>query len=142
QRSTHQLKLRRAIEAIDFVYPDAALAHQDDQFNETWHGLNVTGRDDRVDHAPAAHVLIDYKARGSAPAGAHNDAGQPKHDVHLTLYREVAAPYFFPGESVVDAYYYSLTKAKKLSVVASDEAALSALVERVKGFLRAGSYPV
>ncbi|HEY8885556.1 MAG TPA: PD-(D/E)XK nuclease family protein, partial [Chloroflexota bacterium] len=47
-----------------------------------------------------------------------------------------------PGESVVDAYYYSLTKAEKLSVAASDETALAALVERVKGHLRAGSYPV
>ncbi len=142
RRATHLLVLRRAIEGSDFVRPDAEVAREEGEFAGEWHGLSVTGRVDRVDRTPAGLILMDYKASGSAPSGAQNDQGKALLDVQLPLYREVAVPSFFPGESVVDAYYYSLTKAEKLSVAASDETALAALVERVKGHLRAGSYPV
>lgn len=142
QRSQHLAALRRVIQADDFFQEEASIAALERTFEGTWRGLRVRGVVDRVDHTPDGLVFYDYKTSGSKPPGAKDAEGKRKLDVQLSLYVQAAAEVLFPGEDVVEASYYSLTKAKKLPEVTFDDEALEAFVERVKGHLEGGAYPV
>ncbi len=142
QRRQHLATLRRVIQADDFLQEGASIAALERTFEGTWRGLRVRGIVDRIDRTPDGLVFYDYKTSGSKPPGAKDREGKRKLDVQLPLYVQAAAEVLFPDEDVAEASYYSLTKAKKLSEVTFDDEALGAFVERVKGHLEGGAYPV
>lgn len=141
-RRDHLSRLRQAIEAPDFLPDGCDVVAVESRFRGEWRGLCVVGVVDRVDRTPDGLRLVDYKTRASKPDGAQDAARRARLDVQLPLYLETAAPALFPDDAVLEARYYSLTKAEALPPVRSDGAALDALAERVKRHLREGAYPV
>jgi hypothetical protein len=70
--------------------------------------------------------------------------GKAAIDLQLSVYRDAAAPVLFPEEPVTDAYYYSLTKGKKLkdlTKLPSDED-LAAVATRCQSHLQQGNFAV
>jgi ATP-dependent helicase/DNAse subunit B len=142
QRRQHLAALRRVLSADDFFPDGTSIAVLERTFEGTWRGLRVRGVVDRVDRTPDGLVFYDYKTSGSKPLGAKDAEGERKLDLQLPLYVQAAAEVLFPDEDVAGASYYSLTKAKGLPDVKIDDEALEAFVERVKGHLEEGAYPV
>ena len=87
-------------------------------------------------------MLIDYKTGSSPPKGVSDVNGKACIDLQLPLYQEVAAPALFPDETVAAAYYYSLTKTKKLSKALPSEQDLADVTDRCKAHLKHGHFPV
>ncbi|HEX7022592.1 MAG TPA: PD-(D/E)XK nuclease family protein, partial [Trueperaceae bacterium] len=141
-RREHLQELRRAISADDFLPAGAEVVAIEQHFEAPWRGLRVQGVVDRIDRTQDGLRLLDYKTRGSKPAGAQDANGKASIDIQLPLYVEAASPCLFPGEAVAEARYYSLTKAEALPPVKRDEEALDGLVDRIRRHLQAGSYPV
>lgn len=142
RRRQHLEVLRRALRADDFFTPDGEIVSLEQGFDGTWRGLRVRGIVDRIDLGPGGLVMLDYKTRATRPVGAKSTSGKADLDVQLPLYVEAAAPALQPGEPVAGARYYSLTKAKVIGEATIDEEELAGLVERVRGHLEAGAYPV
>jgi RecB family exonuclease len=142
RRREHLAVLRGAVQAEDFLGPDARIAAVEAKFEGEWQGLRVSGVVDRIDRTPAGLVLVDYKTGSRAPAGAKNAEGKAAVDVQLPLYVEAAAPVLHPGAPVQDAYYYSLTRARRLKGKKTDTDALQGVVERIRGYFATGRFPV
>ena len=142
RREEHLQILKRVIHQSDF-YPDGAEAIAlESRFQGTWQDLRITGRVDRIDRTDQGLVLIDYKTSSSAPKGVKNAEGKACIDLQLPIYQAVAAPALFPQDSVAKAYYYSLTKAEKLSKKLPDAADLAAVAEQFKDHFTHGHFPV
>lgn len=124
-------QLRRAVTSEGFALPGAEAIETEVSFSGEWHGFRVEGRVDRVDRTPEGLVFVDYKTTSSAP----------KPDLQLPIYREAAAPVLFPEEPVKDAYYYSLTKAKRIQGKQLSANALADVAEEAKANLEDGYLP-
>ena len=141
RRSEHLKVLNRACNQPDFCQQGAEILKLETEFNGEWHGLNVTGRIDRIDRTPEGLVLLDYKSGSSLPPGIKDEAGKANIDIQMPLYMDIAGS-FFPGETVSDAYYYSITKGKKISKKQPSAETLQAAAEKIKNHLEQGYYPV
>lgn len=146
-REEHITVLRNAIQGPDFMQPDARVLALESSFQGAWRGIRVRGRIDRVDHVPTGAVLVDYKSGASVSSKAKDAAGKATVDLQLPVYREGAeellarlAP---PGDAAVrDTFYYSVTKAKKISVTDAPEEELSRIAHDVREGWQAGAFPV
>ncbi|MGJ3246488.1 MAG: PD-(D/E)XK nuclease family protein [Elainellaceae cyanobacterium] len=144
QRDEHLKTLNLAIQQPDFLPDGAEAIALEKEFAGNWHGFQIRGRVDRIDRTDDGLVLIDYKTSSSAPKGVSNADGKACIDLQLSIYKDVAAPALFPGERVTNAYYYSLTKGKKLKDLSKlptqDE--LAAVATRCQSHLNNGHFPV
>jgi ATP-dependent helicase/DNAse subunit B len=141
-RTEHLQTLQRVLNQPDFFPGGAEVIALEAKFEGIWHDLKLTGRVDRIDRTPQGLVLIDYKTGASAPKGVSDSNGKACIDLQLPLYQEVAAPALFPDETVAAAYYYSLTKTKKLSKALPSEQDLADVTDRCKAHLKHGHFPV
>ncbi|MEH2295641.1 PD-(D/E)XK nuclease family protein [Nostoc sp.] len=107
--------LERACVQPDFRQPEAEFFHVEQKFTGEWYGLNIKGIIDRIDRTPQVLVLLDYKTSSQVPPGIKDASGKANIDIQLPLYIHFASTTLFPGETVHEAYYYSVTKGKKLS---------------------------
>lgn len=130
QRASHIEMLRRAVEGEGFALPGAEAASET-SFKGEWRGFRVKGRVDRVDRVQSDLAFVDYKTSGSVPSP----------DLQLAIYREAAAPALFPGETVKEAYYYSLRAGARVRAKKSDDETLDRLVEEIRANLEAGRLP-
>lgn len=121
---------------------DAQILQPETKFTGEWYGLKVTGSIDRIDRTPQGLVLLDYKTSSQAPPGVKDESGKANIDIQMSLYTHVASTALFPGETVHDAYYYSVTKGKKISKTKPSEETLQAIAEKIKNYLQKGYYPV
>jgi RecB family exonuclease len=143
QRAEHLAVLRRAVAGADFIKDGAVVLSPERKFEGEWYGLKVKGVVDRIDRAEDGLVLVDYKSGASLTPGPKDIDGKTRLDIQLPLYAHVISSALFNGEPVADAYYYSLSKSKVIKrSVSGDSAALEAFVERIKGYLREGRFPV
>ncbi|UBF30456.1 PD-(D/E)XK nuclease family protein (plasmid) [Kovacikia minuta CCNUW1] len=142
QRVEHLQTLKRVLNQPDFFPEGTEAIALEAKFEGIWYDLKLTGRIDRIDRASQGLVLIDYKTSSNPPKGVSNAAGKASIDLQLPIYQHVAAKALFPEESVATAYYYSLTKAKKLSKKIPDETELAGVAERCKAHLSLGHFPV
>lgn len=144
QREEH-LKTLGLVVREDSFYPDGAEAIAlETFFTGRWKGFPIRGYIDRIDRTENGLVLIDYKTSSQAPSGVKDANGKAAIDLQLSVYKEAAAPVLYPDEPVTDAYYYSLTKGKKLkdlSKLPSDEE-LEAVATRCKSHLDQGDFSV
>ena len=141
RRSEHLKVLNRACNQPDFYQQGAEILQLETEFTGEWHGLKVTGRIDRIDRTPEGLVLLDYKSGSSVAPGIKDEAGKANIDIQMPLYRDVAGT-LFPGETVSDAYYYSVTKGKKISKKQPSAETLQAAAEKIKNHIEQGYYPV
>lgn len=142
QREDHIQTLSRVLKKPDFLHANASPIRLEETFIGEWQGLKIMGRVDRIDRTPDGLILIDYKTSASKPKGIKDTNGKACIDVQLSLYQEVAAPNLEPNETVIDAYYYSLTKGKPLRGNTKPQKALVDAIARCKQQLDQGSYPV
>ncbi|MBW4695682.1 MAG: PD-(D/E)XK nuclease family protein [Lyngbya sp. HA4199-MV5] len=142
RRSEHLQTLQRVLNEPDFFPDGAAAIALEAKFEGIWHDLKLTGRVDRIDRTSQGLVLIDYKTGASPPKGVSDANGKACIDLQLPLYQQIAAPALFPEETVATAYYYSLTKTKKLSKALPSEQALADVADRCKAHLNHGHFPV
>ena len=144
QREEHLKTLSRVGQGNDF-YPEGAEAIAlEAYFVGEWKGFPIRGYVDRIDRTDNGLVLIDYKTSSTAPSGVKDADGKATVDLQLAVYKEAAAPVLFPSESVTDAYYYSLTKGKKLKDLKKlpSDAELDAVATQCQSHLSKGSFPV
>jgi RecB family exonuclease len=160
-RDEHITVLRNAIQGQDFVQPDTQVLALERRFQGWWRDIRVRGRIDRVDHSSTGAVLIDYKSGASVSGKAKDAAGKATVDLQLPVYREGAtelleelvqartrsvepgsADAMSPQPTVRDTFYYSVTKAKKISVADAPEAELSRIAQDVRAGWQAGAFPV
>lgn len=144
RRSEHLKVLNRACNQPDFYQQGAEILRLEAEFTEKWNGLNVTGKIDRIDRTSQGLVLLDYKTSSTAPPGIKNEAGKAIIDIQMPLYMDIAGA-LFPGETVSDGYYYSVTKGKKIGSRNKNESVtetLQAATEKIKNHLEQGDYPV
>jgi ATP-dependent helicase/DNAse subunit B len=143
-RRPEQLKtLALVLQHPNFLPENAQPIALEQKFKGEWHGLQISGRVDRIDRTDQGLVLIDYKTGSSRPGGIKNNQGQAAIDLQLPLYQAVAAQHLYPDEAVSDAYYYSLSQRKAIKIPSkqSDDD-LTAAIERCKTHLHRGHYPV
>ncbi|MGB3654307.1 MAG: PD-(D/E)XK nuclease family protein, partial [Rivularia sp. (in: cyanobacteria)] len=86
RRSEHLKVLNRACNQPDFCQQGAEVLQLETEFNGEWHGLNVTGRIDRIDRTPEGLVLLDYKSGSSVPPGIKDEVGKANIDIQMPLY--------------------------------------------------------
>ncbi|MBE9098801.1 PD-(D/E)XK nuclease family protein [Vacuolonema iberomarrocanum] len=144
QREEHLKTLSRVVQGNDF-YPERAKAIALEAcFVGEWKGFPIKGYVDRIDRTDNGLVLIDYKTSSTPPSGVKDADGKATVDLQLSVYKEAAAPVLFPGESVIDAYYYSLTKGKKLKDLKKlpSDVDLEAVAIRCQNHLSKGNFPV
>jgi RecB family exonuclease len=142
RRGEHIEVLRRAIVQTDFLQPEAEIVCLEQQFESELYGLKVSGRVDRVDRTPQGLVVIDYKTSSTKPLGIKDESGKANLDLQLPLYAHVIQTTLFPEQSVDSAYYYSLSRGKKLYKTKPSEETLQAIAQKVKDYLQTGHYPV
>lgn len=142
RRVEHIRVLRRAMQQPDFLQSGAEVLHLEDRFEGEWEGFKVRGYVDRIDRTEQGLILIDYKTRSSPPAGVKDETGKAKIDLQLPLYKAVAAPFFYPDESVQQTSYYSLTAGRDISAKPPTAEQLKAVANRLKTHLSTGHYPV
>lgn len=142
RRTEHLKVLNRACVQPDFCHPEAEFVHIEKEFIGEWYGLNVKGQIDRIDRTPQGLVLLDYKTSSQAPIGIKDEWGKTSIDIQLPLYTHFASTTLFPGETVHEAYYYSVTKGKKLGKKQPSQETLEAIAQKIKTYLQTGSYPV
>lgn len=142
RRSEHLRNLKLAVDGVDFACDGTEVLGVEVPFTAEWQGFPVRGIIDRVDRTPEGLVLIDYKTSATPPKGGKDEDGRAKLDIQLPIYMQAAAPALHPGESVADAFYYSLTKGKVLKRANLDVPALVALGDRMRAHLDTGSFPV
>lgn len=143
QRLEHLMLLRRAIESADFLKTGANVLSIEDKFEGEWYGLKIEGRVDRIDDTSEGLIFIDYKTGSGVSTGVKDDAGKAKIDIQLPIYMQVAAPKLYPDRKVAGAYYYSLSKAKVIKEMDSDEDhSLESFAAKVKSHLSEGSFPI
>ncbi len=138
RRSEHLALLRRAIEGDDFLQEGAKPEHMEEPFDFVWHGFRLRGSMDRVDRGRAGAIIMDYKA-GRRTYGKIQDAsGKADVDIQLPIYVQVGKEKF---GNVERAYYYMLSTREAIEAE-SDEALLKPLLERMRGQLEQGHFPV
>ncbi|MGJ5672365.1 MAG: PD-(D/E)XK nuclease family protein [Nostochopsis sp.] len=142
RRTEHLQVLNRACMQPDFCQPEAEFFHVEKQFTGEWYGLNIKGQIDRIDRTPEGLVLLDYKTGSQAPRGIKDESGKANVDIQLPLYIYFASTTLFAGETVHQAYYYSLTKGKKLTKKQPSPETLEAIAQKIKTYLQTGYYPV
>ncbi|MFP4651559.1 MAG: PD-(D/E)XK nuclease family protein [Phormidium sp.] len=147
RRKEHLQRLHRTISQGSFLADDSQILATERSFEGEWYGFRVRGQIDRLDLTPKGYVVIEYKSRSSRPTRAKNDQGKADLDVQLPLYQDLVGQQLQeenPTESAsVQAYYYSLTKAKRLGTGDKvDRAALERFSDRLKTHLKQGDYPV
>jgi RecB family exonuclease len=142
RRAEHLRNLKLAVDGVDFACEGTEVLGVEVPFTAEWQGFQVRGIIDRVDRTPEGLVLIDYKTSATPPKGGKDDDGRAKLDIQLPIYMQAAAPALHPGDSVADAFYYSLTKGKVLKRANLDVPALEALGARMRAHLDTGSFPV
>lgn len=143
RREEHLRILALALQDPSFLPPEALPVLLEQDVEGEWHGLKVRGRIDRIDRTPAGFVLIDYKTGKSRPTGIKDRNGKASIDLQLPLYREAAGPALFPGETITDAYYYSIRGRQKIALSPkAPQQELPAAIERCKTHLATGHYPV
>ncbi len=142
RRKEHLKTLNRACLGPDFCPPEAEFIEVEKEFSGQWNGLQVKGKIDRIDRTSGGISIVDYKTGGGTPSGVKDDDGKASIDIQLSLYSHFAA-HLFPGETVEGAYYYSLSKGKKVGGrTPPSEETLSLIAEKIKTHLQTGSYPV
>jgi RecB family exonuclease len=141
RRSEHLQILNRVCNQPDFYQEGTQVLQLETEFSGEWYGLQVTGRIDRIDRTPEGLVLWDYKTSSQAPPGIKDEAGKANIDIQMPLYIDIAGT-LFPGETVHDAYYYSVTKGEKIRKKKQDAETLQAAAEKIKTYLQQGYYPV
>lgn len=143
QRTEHLTVLRRAIVAADFIADGASVVASELKFKGEWYGLKVRGVVDRIDRTADGLVLVDYKSGASLTPGPKDLEGKTRLDIQLPLYIHVISSSVFSGEPIAEAYYYSISKSKIIrKSVGGDAPVLAAFVDRIKGYLRDGRFPV
>lgn len=142
RRSEHLKVLNRACVQLDFCQPEAEFFHVEQKFTGEWYGLKVKGQIDRIDRTPQGLVLLDYKTSSQAPKGIKDESGKTNIDIQLPLYIHFATTTLFPGETVHEAYYYSVTKGKKLAKKQPSQETLEVFAQKIKTYLQTGYYPV
>ena len=143
RREDHLRKLLTVLRKPDFWPGGAEPVALEKTFKGEWKGLKVTGRVDRIDRTPDGLVVIDYKTSSQPPKGLKDSNGKASIDLQLQLYREVATSEMFPGEAVIAAQYFSLTKGKVLKPSSkAPQHELPAAIENCKTALNLGHYPV
>lgn len=142
RRTEHLKVLDRACVQQDFYQVGAEFFHVEKEFTGEWYGLNVKGKIDRIDRTPQGLVLLDYKTSSQAPKGIKDESGKNNVDIQLPLYVHFASTNLFPGETVHEAYYYSITKGKKLSKKPPSQETLQAIAQKIKTYLHTGYYAV
>lgn len=143
RRTEHLEIMRRVIRSPEFLPQGNRIHALETSFEGPWHGLQVRGKIDRIDQTLDGWVFIDYKTSSSKPKGIQDSQHKLTQDLQLPLYIEAAQPCLFPGESVQDAYYFSITKGKILGHVDLQQSqALQSFAESFKQSLQDGNYPV
>jgi hypothetical protein len=136
-------KLRKAIEAPDFIAYGAAVLETEKEFRTEWMGFPLTGTIDRIDATQGGLIAVDYKTGGRVPRGAKDRSGKLTVDVQLPLYADVALPQMYPHGQFGNSVYYSIFKAKILRSVKNDDMdKLQLLAEDIHSILAAGSFAV
>lgn len=141
-REEHLANLRGLLRSEAFLPSGRTLLEIERSFEGEWRGWRVTGRVDRIDRGPDGLHLLDLKLGSSAGALARDAELEPRLDLQLPLYREVAAPDIAPDEVLASASYFSLSKQAEIRVKAPEEADLEELFARLRASLRAGFFPV
>jgi RecB family exonuclease len=143
ERREQLRELRKAVEAADFIMPEANVVGVEREFRAEWEGFPLRGTIDRIDETPAGLIAIDYKTSGQVPKGAKDPNGKLSVDVQIPIYSRVALPRLFPGRPVGTSVYYSLTKGKVLrSEQEQDIAKLTDLAAFLRYILEKGSFAV
>ncbi|MDZ7954079.1 PD-(D/E)XK nuclease family protein [Nostoc sp. DedQUE09] len=142
RRIEHLKVLGRACVQPDFRQSEAEFFHVEKEFSGEWYGLNIKGVIDRIDRTPQGLVLLDYKTSSQVPKGIKDESGKANVDIQLPLYIHFASTTLFPGETVHEAYYYSVTKGKKLPKKQPSQETLEAIAQKIKTFLHTGYYAV
>lgn len=142
RRVEHLKVLERACVQPDFRQPEAEFFHVEKEFTGEWYGLNIKGIIDRIDRTLQGLVLLDYKTSSKVPPGIKDESGKTNVDIQLPLYIHFASTTLFPGETVHEAYYYSVTKGKKLPKKQPSQETLEAIAQKIKTYLQTGYYPV
>lgn len=142
RRAEHLQILNRACNQPDFYPSETQVLQLETDFTTEFYGLQIKGRIDRIDRTPEGLVLVDYKTSSQLPLGVKDESGKANIDIQMPLYMHVANTALFPGETVHDAYYYSVTKGKKLNKKKPTTEALPAVAEKIKTHLQQGYYPV
>ncbi len=143
RRAEHLEVLRKIINFPAFLPEGNRLRLMETPFEGQWYGLTLRGIIDRIDEASDGLVFIDYKTSSSKPKGIQDHHRELKQDVQLPLYIEAATPQLFPGQSVDEAYYFSVTKGKVLArVKRQDIQSLEHFAGFIKESLSAGCFPV
>ena len=141
QREAHLTQLRRAVAHASFLDPDARIIGTERDFGGEWRGFRVKGRVDRIDARGDGVVIIDYKT-GASNYGCVQDADRLNTlDIQLPIYLETAAPALHPEAVTCEAGYVYLGKPKR-DVAKVNDAAIDALVQRLKLMLEAGDFRV
>ncbi len=134
-------QLRQAIQSEDYWQAGYVPIYFEQEFDFTWYGLQVRGLIDRIDQGPDGLLLVDYKTSSQRPAGVKDETGAAKWDIQIPIYQAAVENALCPDQRVQNAYYFSLTKAKKLPSP-RNQPDYEAFVERVKNALRNGYFPV
>lgn len=142
RRGEHLEHLRALIESPAFIPDHHQIAALELKFHGAWHGWQVNGLVDRIDHTPDGLELIDYKLGSSRGVGARDLAGKPSLDLQLPLYADVAAPAAYPGEAVATTRYLSLRTLHEIPSTAPTADELNDLFARLRASLAAGFFPV
>lgn len=141
RRAEHLSLLRRTIAHDTFLSADTEVLGVELKFRGQWYGFNVEGIIDRIDSTPEGLHLIEYKNLSSKPTAAKDTSGKANLDVQLPLYQQVAAAALFPDRPVAQAYYYSISKQKKMEAEA-EETQLKEFAHRIGHQLKQGHFPV
>lgn len=151
RRAHHRERLERVLRSESFLPEGSEVLALERWFPARgeppvlWRGFPVRGKVDRVDRRREGLVLLDYKTRGTKPAGAQDAHGKARVDLQLPLYLEAAAPALYGGEPAAGAQYFSLTKAEVLQEVRVDEGldrAIDGVAAQAHARLSGGVYPV
>jgi ATP-dependent helicase/DNAse subunit B len=143
QRNEHLAVLRRAVAGVDFIKDGAVALASEQKFEGEWHGLKIKGIVDRIDRTAEGVVLVDYKSGASLTPGPKDMEGKTRLDIQLPIYVHVAGSSLYGGESVADAYYYSLSKSRIIKKsLGGDSTVLETFVERIKNHLNDGHFAV
>lgn len=141
-REEHLAALRGLLQSEAFLPAERSLLEIEREFDGDWRGWRVTGRVDRIDRGPGGLHLLDLKLGSTAGALARDAELDPRLDLQLPLYREVAAPAMYPDEPLAGAAYFSLSKVAEIRVKVPEDADLEELFARLRASLRAGFFPV
>lgn len=157
-RNEHMTVLRRTVQGEDFATPETEVVALEAWFRGTWREIPVRGRIDRVDRRATGVVLVDYKSGSSVTGKAKDADGKATVDLQLPVYSAGAEDLLRglmrqaehgaeeradPSEPPVqEAYYYSVTKARKISTPDASADELERIACEVTAGWERGAFPV